>query len=81
MEKAPHASAARLLAGYLATPQGKAAAQAFNHEGDYRTGSDDPIAKQIYASGATVLPDRLDEMDKRDGLIGKVNQIIAGQAR
>jgi iron(III) transport system substrate-binding protein len=81
MDKAPHANAARLLAGYLVAPEGKRAAEAFNHEGDYRKGSEHPIAKQIFSSGVTVIPDRLEEMDKRDELIRKVNQIIAGQAR
>ncbi len=52
-----------------------------NHEGDYRKGSDHPIAQHIYSSGETVISDRLDEIDKRDELIGKVNQIVSGQAR
>jgi ABC-type Fe3+ transport system substrate-binding protein len=81
MDKAPHASAARLLAGYLVTPEGKKAAYTSNHEGDYRKGSDHPIAQHIYSSGMTVISDRLDEIDKRDELIRKVNQIVSGQAR
>ena len=63
------------------TPEGKQAAEAFNHEGDYRKGSDHPIAQHIYSSGITVISDRIEEMDKRDELIRKANQIVAGQAR
>ena len=61
--------------------QGQEAAYVSNHEGDYRKGSDHPIAQHIYSSGETVISDRLDEIDKRDELIGKVNQIVSGQAR
>ena len=69
------------MAGYLVTPEAKKAAYASNHEGDYRNGSDHPTAQHIYFSGETVISDRLDEMDKRDELIGKVNHIVSGQAR
>ncbi len=81
VDKAPHGNAARLLAGYLATHEGKTAAEASNHESDDRQGSDSAIAQRVFASGLKVIPDRLEEMDKRDAMIAKVNQVIAGQAR
>jgi ABC-type Fe3+ transport system substrate-binding protein len=81
MEKAPHPNAALLLAGYLATPEGKAAGKAHHFAGDYRKGSPDPIAQMIVKSGAPVVYDDLAEIKNRDALIGKANSITAGQGR
>lgn len=81
MEKAPNPNAALLLAGYMATPEGKRDGEAHNFEGDYRKGSPHPIAKKIESSGATVVYDRMEDLAKRDAMIAKANSIIAGQAR
>ena len=81
MDKAPNPNAALLMAGYMASPEGKAACEAHNFEGDYRKGSPHPLAQKIWNSGATVIFDRMEDLSKRDGYIAKVNAIIAGQAR
>jgi ABC-type Fe3+ transport system substrate-binding protein len=81
MDKAPNPNAALLLAGYMATQEGKVAGEAHNFEGDYRKGSPHPIAQKIWSSGATVVFDRIEEMTRRDALIARVNAIISGQAR
>jgi iron(III) transport system substrate-binding protein len=81
MEKAPNPNAALLLAGYMATPEGKRDGEAYNFEGDYRKGSPHPIAKKIESSGGTVLYDKMENLAKRDAMTAKANAIIAGQAR
>jgi iron(III) transport system substrate-binding protein len=81
MDKAPSENAARLLAGYLATPEGKAAGKDDHFEGDYRKGSPDPVAQMINNSGGTVIWNNLEEIARRDGFISAANAITAGQAR
>lgn len=81
LAKAPHPSAARLLAGWLASKEGKAARTRGNMEDDYRPGSDNPEAKKIYASGVPVIEDTVEQMDARAALYKKAADILTGQAR
>jgi iron(III) transport system substrate-binding protein len=81
MEKAPHPNAARLLAGYMSTDDGKKAREAANYTGDYRKNSSNPIARQIWSSGAPLVFDTIEDMALRDSLIAKSNAVISGQAR
>ena len=81
MEKAPHPNAALLLAGYLATPEGKAAGKAHHFEGDYRKGSPDPVAQMIEKSGAPALYFEVSHIKRSDELTNKANSITAGQGR
>jgi ABC-type Fe3+ transport system substrate-binding protein len=81
MDKAPHPNAARLMAGYMTTEDGKAARKAFNFTGDYRKNSSDPVAKKIWASGVPLVFDTIEDMALREALIAKVNPITAGQTR
>ncbi|MFI4982042.1 MAG: hypothetical protein ACHQIO_16975, partial [Nevskiales bacterium] len=78
---APHPAAAKLLAGWMATPEGKHAAEAASFVADYRKGSDNPVAQAIYASNEPIIFDTLEDMDKRDALIAKINPIVAGQVK
>jgi iron(III) transport system substrate-binding protein len=81
LAKAPHPSAARLLAGWLASKEGKTAREKGNFEVDYRPGSDHPDAQRIYASGVAVIEDRVQEMEARAALYKKAADILTGQAR
>jgi iron(III) transport system substrate-binding protein len=81
MDKAPHPNAARLMAGYMSTPEGKAARRDFNFAADVRKNSNDPLARQIWSSGAAIVFDQMEDIPLREALIAKVNPIIAGQAR
>ena len=81
MDKAPHEAAAQLLAGWLASAEGKRAREKHAFQVDYLPTSDNPAAKKLYASGATVVLDKPEEVGKRIELIEKISPIITGQAR
>jgi iron(III) transport system substrate-binding protein len=81
LAKAPHPSAARLLAGWLASKEGKKAREKGNFEVDYRSGSDHPDAQKIYASGVPVIEDRVEEMEARAALYKKAADILTGQSK
>jgi iron(III) transport system substrate-binding protein len=81
LAKAPHPSAARLLAGWLASKEGKRAREKGNFEVDYRPGSDHPDAIRIYASGVPVIEDSVELMQARAALYKKAADILTGQAK
>ncbi len=81
LAKAPHPSAARLLAGWLASKQGKKARQEAVFEADLRPGSDDPVAQKIYASGVPVIQDSVENMEARAALYRKAADILTGQGK
>jgi iron(III) transport system substrate-binding protein len=81
LDKAPHPSAARLLAGWLASKEGKKAREKGNFEVDYRPGSDHPDAQRIYASGVPVIEDTVEGMEPRAALYKKAADILTGQAK
>ena len=81
LDKAPHPNAARLLAGWLASKEGKAARERDNLEVDFRPGSDNPEAKKIYASGVPVIEDTVELMKPRAALYKKAADILTGQAK
>ncbi|HVO14752.1 MAG TPA: extracellular solute-binding protein [Alphaproteobacteria bacterium] len=81
LEKAPHPNAARLLAGWLASKEGKVARTRGNLEDDYRPGADNPEAKQIYASGVPVIEDTVESMKPRAALYKPAADILTGQAK
>jgi iron(III) transport system substrate-binding protein len=81
MDKAPHPNAARLLAGYMTTAEGKGAGTAASLHDDYRRGSSNPDAQKLWAANVPIVFERLEDMPLRDALINKVNPIVAGQAR
>ncbi len=81
IEKAPHPSAARLMAGYFSSAEGRAARKGYNFAVDVRKGSDDPLAKRLWASNVSMVFDRTEDIVLRESLIEKVNRIVAGQSR
>jgi ABC-type Fe3+ transport system substrate-binding protein len=80
LAKAPHPSAARLLAGWLASKEGKMAREKGNFEVDYRPGSEHPDAVKIYASRVPVIEDTAELMQARAALYKKAADILTGQA-
>ncbi len=80
MSKAPHPSAARLLAGWLSTPEGRAARTAATGNIDYERGSSDPFARRLNAGEIKAVFDLPTNMAARDEAIKKIGPIIAGQA-
>jgi iron(III) transport system substrate-binding protein len=81
LAKAPHPNAARLLAGWLASKEGKKVREKDNLEVDYRPGSDNPEAKKIYASGVPVIEDTVEDMKARAALYKPAADILTGQAK
>lgn len=81
LAKAPHPNAARLLAGWLASKEGKKVREKRVFAVDYRPNSDNPEAKKIYASGVPVLEDTVEQMQARAALYKMAADILTGQAK
>jgi iron(III) transport system substrate-binding protein len=81
MKNAPHPNAARLLAGFLATADGKAARLKATSQADYGPTSDNALAKELHSGKLQVVWDTPDNMAAREALFGRVAAILTGQAR
>jgi ABC-type Fe3+ transport system substrate-binding protein len=81
LSNAPHASAARLLAGWMASNEGKAARERATGSVDYRPGSRNALARTLNASGAPMIFDTPEDARARDALTGRVTAILNGLAR
>ncbi len=81
MAKAPHPNAARLLAGWIASREGRLARQKAVFSYDYRPGADDPEGKKLHASGIEVLVDKPEQAERRNELARKAAAILTQQAR
>ena len=81
MKNAPHPNAARLLAGFLASPEGKAARLEATSQADYGPTSDNEFAKALHSGAMQVVWDRPDNMAAREALFGRAAAILTGQSR
>lgn len=81
LDKAPHPSAARLMAGWMASAEGKRVREKNTFQVDYTPGSDNPTARKIYAAGTKVVLDTPELVTQRDALTRKIAPIVSGQAR
>jgi len=81
MAKAPHPSAARLLAGWIASREGRLARQKAVFSYDYRPGADDPEGKKLHASGVQVVVFAPEQAERRNELARKAAAILTQQAR
>jgi iron(III) transport system substrate-binding protein len=81
MKNAPHPNAARLLAGFLASAEGKAARLQATSQADYGPTSDNELAKKLHAGKLQVAWDRPDNMAQREALFGRAAAILTGQSR
>jgi ABC-type Fe3+ transport system substrate-binding protein len=79
MDKAPNPNAARLLAGFLATPEGKKAREQATSASDYSTAGTSDFAKLIHSGKAQVVPDTPELMAQREKAIAEMGPIVAGQ--
>jgi len=79
MAKAPHPNAAKLLAGFMASDEGKAAKEAATSQTDYGPTGKSELAKQINSGKLNVVYDKLDNMTAREQAIRELGPIIAGQ--
>jgi len=80
-KNAPHRNAARLLAGFLASPEGKAARLAATSQADYGPTSSNELARKLHSGKLQVIWDTPDNMAAREALFGRAAAILTGQAR
>src|SRR5262245_31138798 len=81
VKDAPHPNAARLLAGFLASPDGKRARLAATGQADYGPTADNELARKIHGGKLQVVLDTADTMVARERLFGRAAAILTGQAR
>ena len=81
MKNAPRPNAARLLAGFLATPEGKALRESATGQRDYGPTAENELAKKIHGGKLQVVFDRTDNMAQREGLFAKAAAILTGQTQ
>jgi iron(III) transport system substrate-binding protein len=81
MKDAPHPNAARLLAGFLATAEGKDARLKATSQADYGPTSDNPLARELHSGKLEVVWDTPETMAAREALFGPVAAILTGQSR
>jgi hypothetical protein len=79
MEKAPNPNAARLLAGFLATPEGKKAREQATSASDYSAAGTSDFAKLVHSGKVQVVPDTPELMAQREKAIAEMGPIVAGQ--
>lgn len=81
MAKAPHPNAARLLAGWLTSPESRKARAEATGQLDYEKTSADPFAQSLYNGARQAVFDLPTNMAEREEAIRKLGPIIAGQAQ
>jgi iron(III) transport system substrate-binding protein len=81
MKNAPHPNAARLLAGFLASADGKSARLKATSQADYGPTSDNALAKDLRSGKLQVVWDTPDNMAAREALFGRAAAILTGQVR
>ncbi len=81
MAKAPHPNAGRLVAAWLATPEGRTARRKYTGSIDYDTTSQEPFARDMHEGKLKVVFDTPENMEQRDGAIRKATPIVAGRAQ
>jgi iron(III) transport system substrate-binding protein len=78
LRKAPHPNAAKLLATWLGSKEGRAERERALLAVDLRPSSDHPTAKALRSSGKRLYVDTKDAMDRRNKLIPEMDRIISG---
>jgi iron(III) transport system substrate-binding protein len=81
MASAPNPNAARLMAGYLASADGKAAREKATHQSDYGPTATNELARRLHAGGAQVVHDTVQIMAAKEALYPKAAAILTGQAK
>jgi ABC-type Fe3+ transport system substrate-binding protein len=81
MKDAPHPNAARLLAGFLASAEGKHIREHETGQLDYGPTADNDLAKKIHSGKLQVVFDSADNMVAREKLFGKAAAVLTGQTR
>jgi ABC-type Fe3+ transport system substrate-binding protein len=80
MAKATHPNAARLLAGWEASAEGRKARRDNTFTTDLSKGTTDPLAMKLLASGQPIIYDTEDKMADRVKFAAAAAPVISGQA-
>ena len=75
MANAPHPNAARLLAGYLASADGKEARSNGTFAGDYSAAGTSEFARLVNSGRVQVVPDTPENMSQREAAIRALGPI------
>ena len=81
MKNAPNPNAARLLAGYLATIDGKRAREQATSQTDYGPTADNELARKLHGGKLQVVFDTPEIMAAKEKLYGRAAAILTGQSR
>lgn len=81
MAKAPNPNAAKLLAGWLASDEGKAAREKAIFTADYRPNSKSEIGQKLLATGVKINFDDLSQVTDRNKYFKEAGDIISGQVK
>ncbi len=79
--RAPHPHAARLLAGWLATNEAKAARERLRFDADVRPGSRSALAAALSRSGGRVILEDVSNMKARAALYERLSTLVTARAR
>lgn len=79
VKNAPHPNAARLLASWLITPEGKMLYEKLAGLADVRSNPDSPLAQEIKAAGSKIIFETLDNMNQRTENHKRLLAIVRGQ--
>jgi len=81
MGKAPNPNAARLMAGYLASLDGKTAREKATFQSDYGPTAENELAKRLHSGKVQVVHDTVQIMAAKEALYPKAASILTGQAK
>jgi iron(III) transport system substrate-binding protein len=81
MTKAPNPNAARLMAGYLASIDGKRQREKATFHSDYGPTADNDLAKRLHSGKVQVVHDTVQIMAAKEALYPKAASILTGQAK
>lgn len=79
--RAPHPNAARLLAGWLATDEAKAARERLRFDADVRPGSGSALAAALSRSGGRLIIEDVANMNARAAMYDRFSAIVTGRSR
>jgi iron(III) transport system substrate-binding protein len=79
LENAPHPNAARLLAAWLASEEGRGFYDSIVHQADVRPGSTSSLAREIADAKARIIFEDLSTMDQRADYYRKFSPLVRGQ--
>jgi hypothetical protein len=81
LARAPHPHAARLLAGWLATPEAKLARERLRFDADVRPGSSSTLAATLARAGGRLVIEDVTNMKARAASYERLSAIVTARVR